>query len=356
MVPGIVPIAVGIYPGPPMKVDFYYPPSPPEGAGEAAIEAASHGYDGFFTAETQYDPFLPLALAGAAQPGLDLGTAIAVAFPRSPMVTAMTAWDLARMSGGRFILGLGTQVRAHIVRRFSTTWDHPTPRLREYIQALRTIWASFQGSASLSFEGEFYRFSLITPFFNPGPIRYPEIPVFIAGVGPHLSRLAGEMCQGFHVHPFHTIRYLDEVVIPSIGDGAARMGRTIDDVEVATTVFVMTGATESEVEQAMEAVRQQIAFYASTPSYLPVLEAEGWDFGAELNAMSKRGEWQEMAALVPDEAVLTVGVATPIDQLARAIQDRYADRVQRIGFYTIGPTALNTDREALREVIASLKR
>jgi probable F420-dependent oxidoreductase len=270
------------------------------------------------------------------------------------MVMAMTAWDLARMSEGRFMLGLGTQVRGHIVRRFSSTWDKPVPRLREYIQSLRAIWASFQDSAPLSFEGEFYKFSLITPFFNPGPIRHPAVPVYIAGVGPRLSRLAGEMCQGFHVHPFHTTGYLDQVVIPGISAGAAMAGRTIDDIEIATTVFVMTGETEADVEEAMGPVRQQIAFYASTPSYLPVLEAQGWDFGGELNAMSKRGQWAEMAALVPDEAVLTVGVAAPIDRLAEAIRDRYGDRVQRIGFYTIGPT-LNTDPEALRHLIARLK-
>ena len=337
-----------------MKVDFYYPPGPPEQAGEAAVEATALGYDGFFTAETQHDPFFPLAFAAAAQPGLDLGTAIAVAFPRSPMVMAMTAWDLARMSDGRFILGLGTQVRAHVVRRFSSTWDRPVPRLREYIEALRTIWSSFQDSVPLSYEGEFYRFSLITPFFDPGPIRHPDVPIYIAGVGPHLSRLAGELCQGFHVHPFHTAGYLDQVVLPAIADGAARRGRSIEDVELATTVFVMTGESDAEVEEAMGPVRQQIAFYASTPSYLPVLEAEGWDFGAELNALSKRGQWDEMASLVPDEAVLTVGVAATIDRLAETIRDRYGDRVQRIGFYTIGPT-LHTDPEALRQVIAGLK-
>jgi probable F420-dependent oxidoreductase len=270
------------------------------------------------------------------------------------MVMAVTAWDLARMSGGRFILGLGTQVRAHIVRRFSATWDQPVAQLREYIGALRSIWGSFQDSSPLSFEGDHYRFSLITPFFNPGPIRHPDVPIYIAGVGPHLSRLAGELCQGFHVHPFHTTRYLDEVVIPAISKGATKAGRTIDDVELATTVFVMTGETEAEVEQAMDPVRQQIAFYASTPSYLPVLEAEGWDFGGELNAMSKRGQWQEMSALVPDEAVTTVGIAAPIDRLAGAIRDRYGDRVQRIGFYTIGP-GFHTDPDALRQVIAGLK-
>lgn len=337
-----------------MKVDFYYPPSPPEGAPEAAMAAVDLGYDGFFTAETQFDPFLPLALAAGAQPELELGTAIAVAFPRSPMITAMTAWDLARMSRGRFMLGLGTQVRAHIVRRFSTTWDRPVPRLRDYILALRAIWESFQNSSPLAFEGDFYQFSLMTPFFNPGPIPHPDVPIYIAGVGPYLSRLAGELCDGFHVHPFHTVRYLDEVVLPGIAAGSAGAGRTIDDVELATTVFVMTGATESEVEQAMGPVRQQIAFYASTPSYLPVLEAEGWDFGGQLNAMSKQGRWEEMARLVPDEAVLTVGVAATSDRLAEVIQDRYGDRVQRLGFYTIGPT-LDTDPDGLREVIRRLK-
>ena len=270
------------------------------------------------------------------------------------MITAMTAWDLARMSRGRFMLGLGTQVRAHIVRRFSTTWDRPVPRLREYILALRAIWRSFQDSSPLAFDGDFYQFSLMTPFFNPGPIKNPDVPVYIAGVGPYLSRLAGELCSGFHVHPFHTVRYLDEVVLPGIAVGAENAGRTVDEVELATTVFVMTGETDADVEHAMGPVRQQIAFYASTPSYLPVLEAEGWDFGGELNAMSKRGQWEEMAGLVPDDAVLTVGVAATADHLAEAIEERYGDRVQRIGFYTIGPT-LNADSEALREVIRKLK-
>jgi probable F420-dependent oxidoreductase len=337
-----------------MNVDFYFPPSPPEGAVDAARHAVETGYDGFFTAETQYDPFLPLALASLTEPGLELGTAIAVAFPRSPMVMAMTAWDLARMSRGRFLLGLGTQIRAHIVRRFSTVWDSPGPRLREYILSLRAIWESWQGSTPLSFEGDFYKFSLMTPFFNPGPIQHSDIPVYIAGVGPYLSRLAGEMCQGFHVHPFHTVRYLDEVVLPGIRSGAEATGRVVDDVERATTVFVMTGETDSEIEQAMGPVRQQISFYASTPTYKPVLEANGWDFGEELNAMSKRGQWAEMADIVPDEAVLSVGVAAPIDRLGEEIRERYGDRVQRVGFYTIGST-LGASPDAVKEVIRQLR-
>ena len=337
-----------------MKVDYLFPPSPPEGAGEAARYAAEIGYDGFFTAETQYDPFLPLALAADAAPGLEMGTAITVAFPRSPMVMAMTAWDLARMSHGRFMLGLGTQIRPHIVRRFSTIWDSPTPRLREYILSLRAIWDTWQNATPLSFDGEYYQFSLMTPFFNPGPISHPEVPVYIAGVGHHLSRLAGELCQGFHVHPFHTVRYLDDVVLPGITTGAEAAGRALEDVARATAVFVMTGSSDSEIEQAMEPVRQQISFYASTPSYQPVLAANDWDFGDPLTAMSKRGQWAEMAGLVPDEAVLTVGVAAPIDRLGEAIRDRYGDRIQRVGFYTIG-SALDMDPDALREVLRQLK-
>jgi probable F420-dependent oxidoreductase len=270
------------------------------------------------------------------------------------MVMAMTAWDLARMSHGRFLLGLGTQIRPHIVRRFSTVWDRPGPRLREYILSLRAIWDTWQNATPLSFDGEYYQFSLMTPFFNPGPISHPEVPVYIAGVGPHLSRLAGELCQGFHVHPFHTVRYLDEVVLPGITTGAEASGRALEDVARATAVFVMTGSDDSEIEQAMEPVRQQISFYASTPSYQPVLAANDWDFGGELTAMSKRGQWAEMAGLVPDEAVLTVGVAAPIDRLGEAIRDRYGDRIQRVGFYTIG-SALDMDPDALREVIHQLK-
>jgi probable F420-dependent oxidoreductase len=337
-----------------MKVDFYFPPSPPEGARVAAEDAAAAGYDGFFSAETQYDPFLPLLVAAGAAPGLELGTAIAVAFPRSPMVTAMTSWDLARASGGKFILGLGTQVRAHIVRRFAAAWDRPGPRLRDYIAALRAIWDSWQTSTPLQHQGEFYQLSLMTPFFDPGPIPEPEIPIYIAGVGPYLSRLAGEVCDGFHVHPFHTVRYLDQVVLPGIARGAQDAGRRSDEVARATTVFVMTGATDGEIEAAMEPVRQQIAFYASTPSYRPVLEANDWDFGDQLTAMSKRGQWAEMASVVPDDVVLTVGVAAPIEALGQAIRDRYGDRVQRVGFYTIGST-LGTDPDATRQVIQPIK-
>lgn len=345
---------MAFYPGA-MKVDYYFAPAPPETAAAAARSAAEFGYDGFFTAETQYDPFLPLTHAAAATPELEYGTAIAVAFPRSPSVMAMTAWDLARQTDGRFLLGLGTQVRAHIVRRFSSLWSgKPAPQLREYIQAMRAVWDSWQNGVPLAFEGEYYNLSLMTPFFNPGPIKHPDVPVYIAGVGPYLSALAGELCDGFHVHPFHTVPYLDQVVLPNMRDAAESAGRSLDDVERVTTIFIMTGNNDEEIAESMGPVRQQISFYASTPSYRSVLEASGWDFGAELHAMSKRGEWDKMPAAIPDEALHEVGVVAPIDGLADAIKERYGDRVQRVGFYTLG-SVLMQDPDAMKQVIVQLQ-
>lgn len=338
-----------------MKVDYYYPPAPPEGAVAAVSGAVQLGYSGFFTAETQYDPFFPITHAAMVEKDIDYGTAIAVAFPRSPTVMAMIAWDLARQTKGRFLLGLGTQVRAHIVRRFSGFWaGKPAPQLREYIEAMRAVWDSWQNGAPLRYEGEFYQLSLMTPFFNPGPIPNPNVPVYIAGVGPHLSALAGEMCDGFHVHPMHTIEYLDEVVLPHMDKAAREAGRTLDDVERVSTVFIMTGNSDEEIDQAMEPVRQQVAFYGSTPSYRNVLEASGWDFGQELHAMSKRGEWDKMAGVVPDDVLAEIGVVAPIDELAGTIKKRYGDRVQRVGFYSLG-SVLNEDRDALSQVISELQ-
>jgi probable F420-dependent oxidoreductase len=267
----------------------------------------------------------------------------------------MTAWDLARQTKGKFMLGLGTQVRGHVVRRFSSFWSgKPAPQLAEYIDAMRAVWDSWQNGAKLNYEGEFYKLSLMTPFFNPGPISHPEVPVYIAGVGPYLSALAGTMCDGFHVHPFHTTAYLDQIVLPNMSMAAAAAGRTLDDIEMVTTVFVMTGTNDEEIAQSMEPVRQQISFYASTPSYRSVLDASGWEFGPELSAMSKRGEWDKMTSLVPDEALQQVGVVAPIDKLASTIKERYGDRVQRVGFYTLG-SVLMDDQDALREVIGELQ-
>lgn len=337
-----------------MQVDFYFPPSAPLSARHAAERAARVGYDGFFTAETSHDPFLPLMAAADAAPDLELGTAIAVAFPRSPMVTAMTAWDLAEASAGKFILGLGTQVKAHITRRFSTEWGSPGPRLRDYVLALRAIWDAWSDQTRLRYDGDFYRFSLMTPFFDPGPIPHPHPPVAIAGVGPYLSRLAGEVCDGFHVHPFHTVAYLDEVVLPNLAEGARAAGRSPDDCQRISTVFVVTGTDAAEVEESMAMVKQQISFYASTPSYAPVLEASGWDFGPKLTAMSKRGQWEEMADVITDDVVEQVGVVAPVDKLGSAIRRRYGDRLQRVGLYNVAGVA-GLGEDALRQLVSDIK-
>lgn len=337
-----------------MEVDFYYSAGSLRDAGLAAQRAGRIGYDGFFTAETRHDPFLPLAVAANAAPDLDLGTAVAVAFPRSPMVTAMTAWDLAEASGGKFILGLGTQVRAHITRRFSTDWSSPGPRLRDYVLAVRAIWDAWGNQTPLRFEGEFYRFSLMTPFFDPGPISHANPPIAIAGVGPHLSRLAGELCEGFHVHPFHTIPYMDEVVLPNLAAGARAAGRSPDDCRGISAVFVVTGADQASMERTMDLVKQQIAFYASTPSYAPVLEASGWDFGPRLTALARKGEWEAMTEVITDEVVEEVGVVAPVGELGGALRRRYGDRLQRLGLYAVGAVAELGD-EALQQVIVDIK-
>src|ERR671914_1064585 len=201
-----------------------------QNAGDAARAAEALGFAGLWTSETKHDAFLPLALAADATERIELGTSVAIAFSRSPMAVAQTAWDLQDLSEGRFILGLGTQVKAHIKRRFSMPWDRPIARLREYILALRAIWDSFQTEGSLDFEGEFYRHTLMTPFFNPGPIEHPEIPIYIAGVNPRLAELAGELCEGFHIHPFHSPEYVRRTVKPAIARGAEQVGRDPEEV------------------------------------------------------------------------------------------------------------------------------
>jgi probable F420-dependent oxidoreductase len=328
-----------------VKVDYYFEPATPDLAREAALRARRIGFDGFFSTETTHDPFLPLVVAAGSAPELELGTAIAVAFPRSPMVVAQLAWDLASISGGRFILGLGTQVKAHIQRRFSTVWDSPGPRLREYILALREIFRCWQEGGPLAFDGSFYKLSLMTPFFNPGPIAHPRIPIAIAGVGPYLSRLAGELCQGFHIHPFHTVSYLDEVVIAGIEAGAREAGRSAAEVDRIASVFVVTGHDQAEMDMAAEVVRLQIAFYASTPTYRPVLDLHGWTVGDRLTAMSKRGEWGEMAALISDDMLEAVAVVAPFGRLGTAIRERYGDRIQRVGYYVAGSGLQATEEE-----------
>lgn len=315
---------------------------------ELARSVEQIGFDGLWTSETQHDPFLPLALAAEHTQKIELGTAIAVAFPRSPTVLAQIAWDLQAASNGRFILGLGTQVKPHIERRFGTVWESPAAKLREMILAMRALWGAWQGDGRINFRGEFYKITLMTPFFNPGPIQHPDIPIYIAGVNEKLCQVAGEVCQGFHVHPFHTPKYIRELILPNIELGLQKTGRTRADIQLSSAIFVATDEGEKEM------VRAQISFYASTPSYRPVLEAHGWgEIGEKLSMLAAHKEWGEMAGQITDEMLEQFCIVTSSDSVAAAIRSRYAGLLDRITLYT--PFEPGQDEGKWKELVSALK-
>ena len=305
---------------------------------DEAIAIARHaedlGFAGVWSMENKHDPFLSLAVAATSTDRLQLGTAIALAFPRSPMSLAYTAWDLQRASAGRFVLGLGTQVKGHNQRRYGVQWESPGPKLREIVLALRAIWDCWQNGTKLDFQGEFYRHTLMTPAFSPDAIEYPHIPIYIAGVNPYICRLAGELCDGFHAHPFHSPTFLRERVLPQIEEGARKAGRSRNDVVVASSAFVIMGDSRAEIDAMRETVRMQIAFYASTRTYKPVLDVHGWgDVCLRLNAKAAKGEWRAMADDVTDEmldAYAVIGTPAEIPALLRA---RYDGLLDRVAFY-----------------------
>jgi probable F420-dependent oxidoreductase len=299
-----------------------------------ARAAEACGFDGLWVSETTHDPFILSALVAEHTERIDLGTAIAVAFPRSPGTLAYLAWDLAALSKGRFILGLGTQVKAHNERRFGVKWESPVAKLREVILAMRALWDSWQNGTRLNFRGEFFKLTLMSPFFNPGPIEYPHIPIYIAGVNRGMCRLAGELCDGFHVHPFHSVQYLREVILPTIEEGLYANGRQRDVMTLVSSVFVIAGDTEAERFAASQPVRQQIAFYASTPSYAPVMELHGWDEARQqLSRLASRGRWDEMPALISDEMLDVLAVSGSWDELPGRIIDRYGGLLHRVMYY-----------------------
>jgi probable F420-dependent oxidoreductase len=296
------------------------------------------GFDGLWSNETRHDPFLPLVVAAQHTQHIQLGTSIAVAFARSPMSLAQTAWDLQRLSNGRFLLGLGTQVKAHIERRFGMTWDKPVERLREYILAMRDIWRCWQTGERLNFRGDFFKLTLMTPFFSPEPITHPHIPIYIAGVNEHLCRLAGETCEGFHLHPFHTRRYLAEFVLPNIEAGAKSAGRDLRDVEIATSVFVIGGDTPPERNALRAEVRRQISFYASTPSYHTVFALHGWQDAADaLSQLASRGKWDEMPSLVTDQMLDAFAIEGAWEELPQLLVRRYDGLLGRVAYYFDAP-------------------
>ena len=324
-------------------------------AGRHAVELEQAGYSGVWTAETAHDPFLPLAVAANRTESIELGTSIAVAFARNPMLLANIGWDLQALSQGRFILGLGSQIKPHITKRFSMEWSHPAPRMREMIQAIRAIWDTWMNGTPLQFRGEFYKHTLMTPFFAPdakdlGDVGLPKI--FLAGVGQLMTEVAGEVCDGFFCHGFTTERYLREVTIPALERGRAKVGKSLDGFEIVGPSFVVTGTTDEELEQAATSTRQQIAFYGSTPAYRKVLELHGWGgLQDELNTLSKQGKWDEMGMLIDDEILTTFAVVGPPESIASELGRRYSDVIDRLSFYA----PYDTDPERWLPVMDALK-
>jgi probable F420-dependent oxidoreductase len=337
----------GLFVGLIMKLDAALPPVNLTDVPAIAAAAEATGFNCLWTTETQHDPFLPHALIAEHTTKMRMGTGIAVSFARSPATLAYTAWDLAAQSNGRFILGLGTQVKPHIERRFGMEWPASVVgKLREQIQVMRALWNTWQTGAPLNFRGEYYKITLMSPFFNPGPLPPPifdasqskmerlrgaekGVPIYIAGVNTRLAKLAGELCDGFLVHPFHTLDYLRQVLLPAIQEGAHKTGRERREIEISASVFAATNHKEREY------CRQQISFYASTPSYRPVMALHGWDDVAEkLSMLAARGEWQDMPALIDDKILTTfITEADTPSALADALKQRYRGLADRLTLY-----------------------
>lgn len=321
----------------------------------AARRAEELGYDGVTSNETNHEAFLPIVLAAEHTQRAEVGTAIAISFPRSPMITANLAWDLQQYSKGRFNLGLGTQVKGHNQRRFSTPWTAPpVPRMREYAQALRAIWDTWQNGTKLDFVGEHYTFTLMTPFFDPGPIDHPHIPIYLAAVGDGMCRLVGEVADGIRLHTFNTPKYVREVILPSIEAGAKKAGRSLNDIEIIGGSFIATGATEADVEKAKPEQKRRIAFYGSTRTYHPVFEAHGWlDLGLKLHEMSLKGQWDAMTDLITDDVLDEFAVVATYDQLPGRIREKFKGVLTRLSF-TI-PTQTPAEEERLADIIRQIK-
>lgn len=320
-----------------MKIDGGLGTSDITKAAEAAASQEAAGYDGLWTAETSHDPFLPLAVAAPATERVELGTSIAVAFARNPMLLANTGWDMQQLSQGRFVLGLGSQIKPHITKRFSMEWSKPAARMREMVMAIRAIWDSWLTGERLNFQGDFYTHTLMTPFFIPhasdlegfGPPK-----IFLAGVGPLMTEVAGEVCDGFICHGFTTEQYLREVTMPALKRGREKAGKTMDDFEIVGPSFVVSGTSEDQLEAAKTGTRQQIAFYGSTPAYKPVLDIHGWgDLQPELNHLSKEGKWEEMGTAITDEILNTFAVVGEPSAVAPELANRYGDVIDRLSFY-----------------------
>ncbi|MEM7274285.1 MAG: TIGR03617 family F420-dependent LLM class oxidoreductase [Actinomycetota bacterium] len=323
--------------------------------GAGAAEAERLGFDAVLVEETKDDPYQLLALGAAATTTLGLGTSVAMAFPRSPTVTAMSAWSLQKLSGGRFELGLGTQVRGHIQRRYGMAWHPPAPWMRDYVGAVRAVWRAWQTREPLRFQSEHYDLSLMVPLFDPGPIDHPNIPIHLAAIGPHMCALAGEVADGVRLHPICTERYIDEAVLPALVTGAARTGRPVDAVEVCMKPLIGTAPDEEALVAVTRTVRARVGFYLSTPSYRRVFELHDWgEIARDAAVLSREQRWEELASMVPDEILHTVATLGTHDTIVDRLRDRYAGRVDRIEFSI--PVTGSADGEVMAGLIDRLHR
>lgn len=314
------------------------------------IEAV--GYDRAFSFEAKHDPFLPLAVAAEHTSRLELGTAIAIAFARTPMTLANIGWDLQALTGGRFVLGLGTQIAPHITQRFSMPWSEPVARLREMVAAIRAIWRSWETGERLSFAGRYYTHTRMIPAFDPGPNPFGAPRILTAGFGPQMTALAGECADGFLVHPLNTRRSLEQLTMPAIAEGLARVGRSRSDIEITAVTIVVTGRSEEEFVRSREAVREQLAFYGTTPAYRPVFELSGrGDLHVELKRRGAAGEWSAMSELIDDEFLAEVAVVGEPHEIAPQLR-------RRLGGITDHVSLVNNrapDPRHFAEVVAQLR-
>ena len=334
-----------------MKIDAAIFSGNPADAGPAAAKLEALGYAGGFTFEGPHDPFFPIAVAAGVTSRIELGTSIAIAFARSPMLLANIANDLQLLSEGRFILGLGSQIKPHIERRFSMPWSAPAARMRELVQAIRAIWTCWEGGGKLDFRGEHYSHTLMTPMFNPGPNPHGWPPIFIAGVGPKMTEVTGEVADGFFVHPFNSAKSMQEITLPALERGLAKAGKQRKDFQIQHQILVAAGDTDEEQDEARRAVRNQLAFYGSTPAYKVVLDAEGrGDLQPELNHLTRLGKWNELGALIDDSLLETLAVCGRTSEVAekiRARTDGVADRLTIMAPYAPDPARWS-------EVVAAL--
>jgi probable F420-dependent oxidoreductase len=335
-----------------LQVDASLLVSNPADAGPLARQLEDVGYDGVYTFEGRHDPFLPLAVAAGQSTRLKLATGIAVAFARNPMLLANLGYDLQLMSGGRFMLGLGSQIRAHIEKRFGATWSQPAARMHEMVRAIRAIWDCWQTGGALDFRGEFYTHTLMTPVFNPGPNPHGLPPIYVAAVGPRMTEVAGEVGDGMLVHPFNTASFAASDVLPALERGLARAGRARGDFDVSCQLIVATGLDREERERNLALARGQVAFYASTPAYRPVLDRHGWgDLQPRLNALSKQGKWAEMSTLLSDELLDAVVVHGSPEEVGERLRERCAGWCGRVS-----PVVYAGDLEVRERLVRAVGR